>query len=196
VLLVPVPNFRKFSELMYELWHILDNDFGILILVNQSIVVNRPELTTRAKQHLCMDKGYDYPEVYELLEDYGYICLRGEYRVNCKRIPRYRARHWIVERTRSWMNRFRRLLIRWEKKVENHIAMLHFACTCITYRTYSRTFRIGSKLARMIAIRYRIFFIFSIFLLSSIFAHLNVNCSQDGVKEHSDNYVFVSKFKL
>jgi rhodanese-related sulfurtransferase len=25
-------------------------------------------------------------------------------------------------------------LIRWEKKVENYIAMLHFACTCITYR--------------------------------------------------------------
>jgi len=51
---------------------------------------------------MCMDKGYDYPEVYELLENYGctiHICLRGEYRVNCKRIPRYRARHWIVERT-------------------------------------------------------------------------------------------------
>lgn len=103
----------------------------------QSIVVNRPEPTTRAKQHMCMDKGYDYPEVYELLEDYGYtihIRLRGEYRVNSKRIPRYRARHWIVERTHSWMNRFRRLLIRWEKKVENYVAMLHFACTCITYR--------------------------------------------------------------
>ena len=38
----------------------------------QSIVVDRPEPTTRAKQHMCMDKGYDYPEVYELLEDYGY----------------------------------------------------------------------------------------------------------------------------
>ena len=58
----------------------------------QSIVVDRPEPTTRAKQHMCMDKGYDYPEVYELLEDYGYtihIRLRGEHRVNCKRIPRY-----------------------------------------------------------------------------------------------------------
>ena len=86
---------------------------------------------------MCVDKGYDYPEVHELLEDYGYtihIRLRGEHSVNCKRMPRYRARHWIVERTHSWMNRFRRLLIRWEKKVENCVAMLHFACTCITYR--------------------------------------------------------------
>ena len=103
----------------------------------QSIVVRRPEPTTRAKQHMCLDKGYDYLEVHELLEDYGYtihIRLRGEHRVNCKRIPRYRARHWIVERTHSWMNRFRRLFIRWEKKVENYVAMLHIACTCITYR--------------------------------------------------------------
>ena len=37
----------------------------------QSIVVGRPEPTTRAKQHMRMDKGYDYPEVYELLEDYS-----------------------------------------------------------------------------------------------------------------------------
>ena len=38
----------------------------------QSIVVDRPKPTTRAKQYMCTDKGYDYPEVYELLEDYGY----------------------------------------------------------------------------------------------------------------------------
>ena len=48
----------------------------------QSIVVHRPEPTTRAKQHMCMDKGYDFPEVHELLEDYGYtihikLRLRG-----------------------------------------------------------------------------------------------------------------------
>ena len=38
----------------------------------QSIVVHRSEPTTRAKQHMCMDNGYDFPEVHELLEDYGY----------------------------------------------------------------------------------------------------------------------------
>jgi putative transposase len=73
----------------------------------QSILVDRPEPATGAKQHMFMDKGYDYPEERELLEGYGYTIhtrLRGEYRVNCKRIPRYRAGHWIVERTHSWMN--------------------------------------------------------------------------------------------
>lgn len=85
-----------------------------------------------------LDKGYDYPEVYELLEEYGYtihIRLRGGEKSNKRKvIPGYRARHWVVERTHSWMNRFRRLLIRWDKKAENHIAMLHFACAWITYR--------------------------------------------------------------
>jgi putative transposase len=79
-----------------------------------------------------MDKGYDYPEVYEVLEDYGYtihIRLRGGR--SSRRIPKYRTRRWVVERMHSWMNRFRRLLIRWEKKIENYIAMLHFACAWI-----------------------------------------------------------------
>ena len=47
----------------------------------QSIVIYRPEPTIRSKQHMCLDKGYDFPEVYELLEEYGYtihIPLRGE----------------------------------------------------------------------------------------------------------------------
>jgi hypothetical protein len=38
------------------------------------------------------------------------------------------------ERTNSWMNRFRRLLIRWEKKRKNYLAMIHLACAWITYR--------------------------------------------------------------
>ena len=94
----------------------------------QSIVVYRPEPTIRLKQHVCLDKGYDFPEVYELLEEYGYtihIRLRGEEISNNKEegIPKYRARRWVVERTHSWMNRFRRLLIRWEKRIENYVGM-------------------------------------------------------------------------
>ena len=112
----------------------------------QSIVVCRspPQpsssstANTQQQQHICLDKGYDYPEVNELLEEYGYtmhICKRGEEYNNGnkikkrrRRIPKYRARRWVVERTHSWMNRFRRLLIRWEKKEDNYIAILHFVC--------------------------------------------------------------------
>ena len=118
----------------------------------QSIVLFRPpppssssSTTNTQQQNICLDKGYDYPEVYELLEEYGYtihVCKRGEDYNNSnkkkkrrgRRIPKYRARRWVVERTHSWMNRFRRLLIRWEKKEDNYIAILHFVCDWITYK--------------------------------------------------------------
>jgi putative transposase len=89
------------------------------------------------KQNLCLDKGYDYPNVRELVEFWGYtahIVARGVEAAACKRIPGYRARRWVVERTHSWFNRFRRLLIRWEKKADNYAAMLHLACAYITFR--------------------------------------------------------------
>lgn len=101
------------------------------------MVVDRPDPLTEGDQHFCADKGYDYPDVRELVDFWGYtahIKSRGEQRKAKQNIPRYRARRWVVERTHSWMNRFRRLLIRWEKKAVNYIAMLHFACAWITFR--------------------------------------------------------------
>ena len=92
---------------------------------------------SRRRQHLCLDKGYDYPDVRALLAFWGYtahIVARGVEREACQRIPGYRARRWVVERTHSWFNRFRRLLIRWEKNVNNYLAMLHLACAYITFR--------------------------------------------------------------
>lgn len=54
---------------------------------------------------------------------------------HCQEVfPNFRARCWVVERTHSWMNRFRRLLIRWQKKVENYLALLHLGCAFITFR--------------------------------------------------------------
>ena len=56
-----------------------------------------------------------------MVKEYGYtghIVSRGEESIR-KEIPGFWARRWVVERTHSWLNRFRRLLIRWEKKIEN-----------------------------------------------------------------------------
>jgi len=53
---------------------------------------------------------------------------RGEEAVEKAATSGYRARRWGVERTHNWMNRLRRLLIRWEKKAENFEALLHLAC--------------------------------------------------------------------
>lgn len=89
------------------------------------------------KQNLCMDKGYDFPDTELLVENKGFIPHirhRGEEIDLKKRVPGYRARRWVVERTHSWINRYRRLLIRWEKKVDNYLGMLQFACAIITLR--------------------------------------------------------------
>jgi putative transposase len=103
----------------------------------ESIPVERPQVTPKKPQHICQDKGYDYPDTRELVAEFGYtahIPVRGSDSAKRKKLPGYRARRWVVERTHSWFNRFRRLLIRWEKKVANFKAFLHFACAWITYR--------------------------------------------------------------
>jgi len=103
----------------------------------EEIVVERPEPTEEDPQNMCLDKGYDYAEVRGIVARWGYTAhlrTRGEENQAKERIPGYRARRWVVERTHSWLDRFRRILIRWEKDVENYLGMLHFACAWITFR--------------------------------------------------------------
>ena len=112
-------------------------DFELAEGTLESIPIARPEPTDEAPQHLCLDKGYDYDEVYGLLHDFGYvphIRARGEEAQQLKREAGYKARRWVVERTHSWLNRFRRILIRWEKTWESALGFLHLACATITYR--------------------------------------------------------------
>jgi putative transposase len=97
----------------------------------------RPKRGAR-KQHFCGDKGYDYADIRALVVRFGYtphIKSRGDEEQRRRSNPRYRTRRWVVERSHSWMNRFRRLLIRWEKKVANYEAFLHLACAWITLRS-------------------------------------------------------------
>lgn len=113
------------------------NDFKLARETMESIPMNRPRPTRKKPQGLCLDKGYDYDEVRALAREFRYtahIRSRGEEAQWLKRGTRRKARRWVAERTHSWMNRFRAILIRWAKKLENYVAMLHFACALITYR--------------------------------------------------------------
>jgi putative transposase len=113
------------------------NDMKMVGQTLDSIPVERPEPTPGQPQGMCMDKGYDYEEVRQIVEEFGFtahIKARGEEAKEIKRRAGFKARRWVVERTHSWMNRFRGILIRWCKKPENYIAMLHFAFAIITYR--------------------------------------------------------------
>ena len=102
-----------------------------------SLVVERPAPTPEHPQGVCLDAGYDYQEVRDILAELGFtahIRSRGEEARELKEKAGSRARRWVVERTHSWMNRFRRIWIRWEKKPENYIGFLHFACALIAFR--------------------------------------------------------------
>lgn len=101
-----------------------------------SIVVSRPS----SEQHLCADKGYDYPDVHEVVRDENYVPhikhrrRRGESEVEDCPIPgelRYPARRWVVERTLGWLVKRRSLRIRWCKNPDNWVALIQFACADI-----------------------------------------------------------------
>jgi len=88
-----------------------------------------------------MDKGYDYASVRNLVADFGYaahIKARGEEAEALQKEAGFRARRWVVERTHGWLNRFRKILIRWERKVENYEALLHLAFASIVFAATER----------------------------------------------------------
>ena len=104
----------------------------------ESIPVERPEPTEEQPQGMCLGKGYDYDDTRELVREFrftAHVRARGEEIKELKKEAGEKAGRWVVERTHSWMNRFRRLLIRWEKKAENYFGMLHFVRAWITYRS-------------------------------------------------------------
>lgn len=100
-----------------------------------NIMAFRPIPTSDNEQNLCMDKGYDYTQTNQQVRHQGFtphIRHRGEDALAYQQ-PCHPARRWVVERSNSWMNKFRRILIRWEKKAENYVAMLHFAFAVIIF---------------------------------------------------------------
>ena len=113
------------------------HDMKLVRATIESLVAERPEVTEEEPQGMCLDKGYDYDEVRQILEEFGFtahIKARGEEAKELTAEAGKRARRWVVERSHSWMNRFRRILVRWDKKPENYLAFLHFACALITLR--------------------------------------------------------------
>lgn len=113
------------------------NDFKLAGETLQSIPVQRPRPEPSRPQNLCLDKGYDYDEVRALARTFRFtlhLRCRGEEAALIRRRAGFKARRWVVERTHRWMNRFRRILIRWEKKPQNYVGMLHLTLACIAFQ--------------------------------------------------------------
>jgi putative transposase len=106
-------------------------------IVLDNVAITRPEPTQEAPQHLCADKAFDSKDARTVMEIRGYtphVRSRGEERVEKASIPGHRARRWVVEACHSWMNRFRKILVRFEKTDKSYLALVHLACAIITWR--------------------------------------------------------------
>jgi putative transposase len=114
------------------------HDMKLVRTTLETIVIERPEPTPEQEQNLCLDQGYDYDEVRDILAEFGFtahIRARTEEVQFIAQQAHKQARRWVVERTHSWMNRFRRILVRWEKKSQNYLAFLHFSCALVAFRS-------------------------------------------------------------
>lgn len=88
----------------------------------------------RRPKHLCLDKAYDSADLERDIRARRispHIRRRGEPALLGP--AQGKPRRWVVERTNSWHNRFRCLLIRWERKGRNYLALVHLACGLISF---------------------------------------------------------------
>jgi putative transposase len=89
---------------------------------------------------LCLDRGYDYAACREAAVARGYTPHIPPKRSEEQPLPppgdpqRHPPRRWVVEVAHSWFNRFRRLLVRWEKQAANYLGFVQLAAILIIYR--------------------------------------------------------------
>ncbi|MDQ2784390.1 MAG: IS5 family transposase [Chloroflexota bacterium] len=109
------------------------HDMKLVTATLEGIVIARPE-PEAVDQHLCLDAGYDYDAVRVTTAARGYTAhIRRRDAERATPHPDGQARRWVVERAHSWLHRSRRLLVRWEKKVENYLAFVHLACAQLLF---------------------------------------------------------------
>jgi hypothetical protein len=100
-----------------------------------NIVIWRPRPTPEKPQGLCLDAGYIGRESEIIRRGYTpHVRPRGEEKRLLEANPDFKARRWVVEVTHSWINRFRKLLVRFEKKDSSYIGLLCFAFAIIVWR--------------------------------------------------------------
>jgi transposase len=117
-------------------------DKALALETVDSTAIERPEKKVYRVHHLSLDAGYASATVLAGLRErdsilhlrppaHAPIAIASE-----KRPP---ARRWVVERTHAWHNKFRRLLGRWEKKLEHYYAMIDLASVLSIWRIIATT---------------------------------------------------------
>lgn len=100
-------------------------------------MVKRETPTERRSKHLCLDAGYRGEPALKIIDKHGYIAhvaSRTQEKKAKQRHPGKKARRWVVEVCHSWFNRFRKLLVRYEKLERSFLALNHLAAAIIALR--------------------------------------------------------------
>jgi transposase len=113
------------------------HDVSQVAVVLDAIAVQRPAPPERRSKHLCADAGYSGAPALSAIEDHGYIPHvkgRRQEADEKRRHPMKRARRWVVEVAHSWFNRFRKLLVRYEKLEHSFLGLHYLAAAIIAFR--------------------------------------------------------------
>jgi transposase len=140
------------------------HDINLVTDVVDNTVIKRPQSKSsssksrsgrrrrKRRQHLCLDKGYKSAQEEQELIKRGFVLHipikkkkrkgkgEGEEDGEVKEVKvtpfrkKYSAKRWVVERTNSWHNRFRKLFTRYEKKGDNYLGLIQLSCCLIIYR--------------------------------------------------------------
>ena len=105
--------------------------------VLDAIVVKRACPKQRRHKHLCADAGYRGQKAMKVILAHGYIphvVSRRSEAQQKKKDPKKTARRWVVEACHGWFNRFRKLLVRYEKLEHSFLALNHLAAAIIAWR--------------------------------------------------------------
>jgi transposase len=112
------------------------HDVKLLADTLEGIIIERPDPDT-LKQNLCLDAGYVGEPARREIEERSYIPHvrpRGEEIAEKDKNPDFKARRWVVEVCHSWFNRFRKLLVRYEKMDRSYLGLLMLAASVIVLR--------------------------------------------------------------
>jgi transposase len=89
-----------------------------------------------AKLHA--DKAYDIPRCRRALtKRHIRIRIARKGIDSSQRLGRHR---WVIERTLSWLNRLRRLTVRYERRADIHQAFLTLGCCLICFNAHTEGF--------------------------------------------------------
>ena len=113
------------------------HDVKLLEATLKSIVYPRPEVKGNPIETLCMDAGYVGYDALVITRKQHYVqnlkSRRQESDAKVK-TPGHKARRWVVERSHSWFNRYRKLLVSFEKTEASYLGLLHLAAAMICWR--------------------------------------------------------------